>query len=84
VTLPNRLKPYAPTGFSAAARAYSSAVCELQERRHSADYDPLGRFVASDAEQMLAIARSALHSIGEMPDARLFCALLLFPPRRSR
>src|SRR5215471_5999616 len=48
-TLPRPLVDYAPPGgFGPNLRAYSEGVLELQEKRNSADYDPLKRYRSTD------------------------------------
>jgi hypothetical protein len=83
-TLSNRLRSYAPSqGFDRSIAAYAAAVVELQEKRHSADYDAMIRMNRSDAALAIAEARAAPHrfnSAGE-PQRSAFLSLLLFPPR---
>jgi hypothetical protein len=79
-----KFKPYAPAkGFGPNITAFAAAVVELQEKRHSADYDVMIRMNRSDAVFAIATARAALSRFGKASRAgRLaFLSLLLFPPR---
>lgn len=82
--LPARYLRYEPRGgFGPDIRAFATAVIDLLERRHAADYDPL--FRARTAEALLAVAtsRAALDKFRRAPrvQRRAFVALLLFSPR---
>jgi hypothetical protein len=72
-----------PAGFGLNIQAFASAFVELQEKRHSADYDPLTRVKTSDAKLAIATARSAIRRFERAGPARRksFLTLLLFPPR---
>lgn len=75
---------YAPSnGFGPNIQAFASAVLELQEKRHSADYDPSSRVKTSDVRLAIATARSAIRRFERASPGRrgAFLALLLFPPR---
>lgn len=63
--------------------AFATAVVELQEKRHSADYDPLVRMKTSDARLAIETARAAIRSFGKASAERRksFPSLLVFPPR---
>src|SRR6185437_307586 len=61
--LPKKLKPYAPAeGFGPEIQALAPAVIELQEKRHSADYDPMSRVKTADA--LLAVELGGAPSLG--------------------
>jgi len=61
--LPKKLKPYAPAGgFGPEIQALATAVIELQEKRHSADYDPMSRVKTADA--LLAVELGGVPSLG--------------------
>jgi hypothetical protein len=82
-TVSRKFRKYLPGGFGPDMQAFARAVAELQERRYSADYDPVARFKVSDARLAIATGRSALarfESTG-VEDRRMFLALLLFDPR---
>jgi hypothetical protein len=84
-TPPQRYSPYLPrNGFGPNVVAFATAVVELQERRHAADYDPMVRVKTSDALAAIRTARAALRRFGNasIPRRRAFLTLLLFPPRR--
>ncbi|HVZ89997.1 MAG TPA: hypothetical protein VHG72_23755 [Polyangia bacterium] len=82
--LPKKVKPFAPPdGFGPDLQALAAAVVELQEKRHSADYDPLGRVKTADALLAVRTGRSAVARLarsGEVQRKR-FLTLLMFPPR---
>lgn len=82
----NRYAPYVPEGgFEPGLVEFSKAAKELREKRHAADYDPLARFSASDAEKAIATARDAMRlfrGAGE-EQRKMYLALLLCPPRQG-
>jgi hypothetical protein len=82
---PNSNKDHFPHGLGKELAVFATAIIELQEERHSADYDP--RYVVTSTEAAFAIsqARAALHSFRAAPEEQrnAFLALLLFPPRRA-
>lgn len=83
-TLPDRYKTVAPTGaFSSDLRAFSTAVVDLQDMRHEADYNPFAVFKASDTRAIIATARTAVARFnGLIGGERLtFLCLLAFQPR---
>ncbi|MDP4023802.1 hypothetical protein Q8W71_14300 [Methylobacterium sp. NEAU 140] len=64
-------------------RTFASAFVDLQQRRHTADYDPqaeLGRADAADACDSAELAMTALARAGDGEIADIF-ALLLVDPR---
>jgi hypothetical protein len=76
--------PYVPAGgFGSNISAFADAVVDLQEKRHSADYDPLIRVRTSDAALAVSTARAAIQRFGGAPAVQreAFLSLLLFPPR---
>jgi hypothetical protein len=75
---------YAPaTGFTREARSFAGYVVELQEKRHSADYDPAARFTTADGQFAITTARRAIGRLAALhrDERQIFLALLLFPPR---
>jgi hypothetical protein len=83
-TLSNRFKSYSPPqGFDSSITAFAAAVVELQEKRHSADYDVMIRMNRSDAALAIATARAALNRFSTACELQrsAFLSLLLFPPR---
>jgi hypothetical protein len=85
-TLPQKFKAYEPHGgFGPNIIAFASAVVELQEKRHAADYDPMIRVNRSDAILAVETARAALRRFRRTTAAGrvAFLSLLLFPPRSS-
>jgi hypothetical protein len=84
-TLPAKYLPHIPTnGIGADVAAFATAVVELQEKRHKADYDPMSRVRLSDALLAISTARAAVNRFrrASSPRKRAFLALLLFPPKR--
>ena len=63
--------------------ALAAAVVDLQEKRHSADYDPLFHVSTSDATFAVQAARTALARFRNVTHGprKLFLSLLSFPPR---
>jgi hypothetical protein len=83
-TLTNKFKPYAPSnGFGSNITASAAAIVELQEKRHSADYDVMIRMNKSDAVLAINTAEAALRRFSKASKQRrlAFLSLLLFPPR---
>jgi len=72
-----------PGGFGSNLQAAATAVLELQERRHEADYDPLLRVKTADAVLAVRTARSAIRRLSKAPAGKRkrFLLLLLFQPR---
>jgi uncharacterized protein (UPF0332 family) len=66
-------------------REFAAAVADLQEKRHSADYDPLFKTTISDTILTIAAARTAISQFEDGPaeGRAYFLSLLLFPPRRA-
>lgn len=85
-TLPVRYRKYAPAnGFGSNITAFASAVVDLQEKRHAADYDPLVRMKMSDAIVAVRTARAALarYRRASPTRRRTFLTLLVCPPRSA-
>jgi hypothetical protein len=83
-TLPAKYAPYEPNnGFGPRLKAFAAAVVDLQEKRHTADYDPLIRIKSSDALAVISTARSAVRRFSRVGSRRrnAFLCLLVFPPR---
>lgn len=84
-TPPAKYLKYLPSGgFGPDLIAVATAISELQERRHSADYDSLFRAKTSDAVLAVATARNALVRFrsANRGQRRTFVSLVVFPPRR--
>jgi len=78
-TLGAKYRPFEPNGgFGADLLAVASALIDLQEKRHSADYDPLYRVTASDASLTVQAGRAALNHWRSVPRnrRRLFVLIL--------
>ena len=83
-TLSSKFRRYAPAmGFGANIVSFAAATEELQEKRHSADYDVMIRINRSDAALAIDTARVALGRFDKTsePERLAFLSLLLFPPR---
>jgi uncharacterized protein (UPF0332 family) len=83
-TASNKFKPYVPkNGFGPNIGAFGTAVAELQEKRHTADYDVMIRMNKSDAVLAISTARAALRRFGLASETHrlAFLSILLFPPR---
>lgn len=86
-TPPAKYAMYLPgAGLGPDLVAVATAISELQERRHSADYDSLFRAKTSDAVLAVATARNALVRFrsANRGQRRIFISLVVFPPRRSQ
>jgi uncharacterized protein (UPF0332 family) len=80
----SRFRRYVPAaGFGANIVAFAAAAEDLQEKRHSADYDVMTRMNRSDASLAISTARAALGRLNNasQPERLAFLSLLLFPPR---
>ncbi len=83
-TLPAKYSAYSPTGgFGGDLVALATAVVDLQEKRHLADYDPLFRVRTSDAVSAVATARAAIQRFkgASRTPRKDFLLLLAFSPR---
>tara|TARA_R110002167_G_scaffold357510_1_gene573031 strand:- start:871 stop:1380 length:510 start_codon:yes stop_codon:yes gene_type:complete len=83
-TPPAKLKPYIPKfGLGSDLTALGAAVIDLQEKRLSADYDPLYRVRLSDASLAVATARTAIErfELANRAMRKVFLSLLAFSPR---
>jgi hypothetical protein len=84
VTLPAKYTSYLPKGgFGSDLKAVATAIVDLQEKRHAAEYDPRFRGRTSDAILAVATARTALALFRRLSRAqrRAFISLLVFSPR---
>lgn len=83
-TLPQKYSTYEPQGgFGSDIKGLASAVGELQDKRYTADYDPLFRARMSDADIAIATGRTALERLvqASTTQRKAFLSLSLFPPR---
>jgi uncharacterized protein (UPF0332 family) len=62
---------------------FANAFVILQERRHSADYDPLAKLTKSEVVADIEFAASVIEQFGSAPikDRRAFAAHVLFKKR---
>jgi hypothetical protein len=83
-TPPVRYIRYLPTSnLGPDLVAVATAVSELQDERHLADYDSLFRAKTSDVELAVATARNAVVRLrnADRESKRIFISLIMFPPR---
>jgi hypothetical protein len=83
-TMPERYSKYVPTGgLGPDLVAVATAIAELQEKRHRADYDPLFRVQMSDALLAVETSRTALARFrrANRNNRKVFLSLLVFAPR---
>lgn len=84
---PSTTDKYAPfipvAGWGPDIVAFSAALVTLQEKRHSADYDPSFQPKLSDVRADIKTAESALAKLAAAPAAerKMFLTLLAFAPR---
>lgn len=81
-TPPQKYIPHLPNkGVGPNLAAFATAVVELQEKRHGADYDPMIRVKTSDALAAIKTARAAVARFEQATATRrrAFLALLMFP-----
>jgi hypothetical protein len=74
-----------PAGLNSDLIAVASAVSELQDKRHLADYDSLFRARTSDVELAVATARNAVDRLrnADREQKRIFISLIVFPTRKG-
>lgn len=86
-TLPSKLAKVAPIdGFGTDIVAFAEFFPELQDKRHSADYDPFIRVKTADAKLALSSARSAVSHFdrAEPTQRKAFLTILVFQYGASR
>lgn len=84
LSLPAKYRSSEPHGgFTAEIRAFARSITDLQQERHSADYDPSRRVEASGAAALIRVARTSIRLwVAASVDRReAFLMLLVFPPR---
>ena len=82
--LPDKYDKYEPRGgFGADIEALANAMTELQDKRHTADYDPIYRAGRTDAVLAIATGRTALDRLRRANKTRrkAFLSLVVFSPR---
>lgn len=83
-SLPPRIAGVAPAaGFGADFSVYAAAVVDLQEKRHTADYDPLAKFALVAAKLAVRTAEAAVASFvaTTVGERLVFASLLAFRGR---
>jgi hypothetical protein len=70
-------------GLGPFIQAFGTAAIDLQEKRHTADYNPRPRFKTLDAKVAIGAARSAIGRFerADQEDRKIFLTLLLCPLR---
>lgn len=84
-TIPAKYLPYLPANaFGPDLATLLATFPDLQEQRHTADYDPLVRLKTIDAKSIIATARTVILQFNSSPalERKSFLFLLLFPPKR--
>ncbi len=79
-----KYRPYFPGGgFGPDILAFSTAVIDLQEKRHLADYNPEPRFKTSDVILAVSTGRSGVQRFQAATEEqrKTFLSLLVCPPR---
>ena len=69
--------------FPLAIQDFANAFVTMQEKRHSADYDPLAKFTKSEVLQDLILVEKAIKDFHneDKKDRRAFCVAMLFKYR---
>ncbi len=83
-TPPARFAGYVPLGgLGADFVAYAAALVDLQEKRHTADYDPVSKASLVDAKVAIKTAETAIVRLNGVPRAAVltFASLLVFKAR---
>lgn len=84
-TPPKQYQQFIPaTGMSPFFSRFAAAVVELQEQRHTADYDPMVRLKTANAQAAVKTARSAVQRFPKMSKGSrdVFVSLLVFQTRK--
>lgn len=71
------------TKFPKEIEDFANAFIAMQDKRHSADYDPHAKFTKSEVLNDLALVSKAIADFEacDAKDRRAFCAYVLFKPR---
>ncbi|WP_208632889.1 hypothetical protein [Rhizorhabdus wittichii] len=71
--------------FPKAIEDFGNAFVTMQEKRHSADYDPYIRLTKSEVSLDIAIAEQVIRDFAKerMKDRRAFCTWVLFKKPRN-
>jgi len=79
-----KIAPYMPSArFGIEIKAVAQAIIDMQEKRHTADYNPLFRAKKSGIQLSVREARAAFQRFQGAPpaDVEAFSLLLFFKPR---
>jgi hypothetical protein len=80
----SKIAPYMPSArFGTEIKDVARAIVDMQEKRHTADYNPLFRATRSGVKLSLREARAALQKFQTAPEADVeaLSLLLFFKPR---
>lgn len=79
-----RSKTAQSLGFPREIRDFARAFVNLQQQRHSADYDPAYRLQKSEALRLIGSAKIAIEQLksANMADRRAFAAFVLLQDRK--
>ena len=66
-------------------QSFARTFADVQEKRHSADYDPFAQFAASDVSTDIAAVEAAIARFKSAPEKhrRAFCAYILLKDRND-
>jgi uncharacterized protein (UPF0332 family) len=85
IAKPTPGKKYKPYGefFGGDLKAFAVEVTESQNKRYTADYDPMAHMTRTDAIASIRKARAALEKFRNLDAEQraVFLSLLFFPPR---
>lgn len=73
------------TKFPKVIEDFANTFVTLQDKRHSADYDPFARFTKSEVVADLSMVEAVIASFmkASLKDRRAFCAYAIFRPRKK-
>ena len=71
--------------FPVEIQSFAKSFADLQEKRHSADYDPFAQFAESDVSNDIATVEAAITDFKSAPakHRRAFCAYVLLKDRND-
>ncbi len=71
--------------FPEEIQSFTKTFADLQEKRHSADYDPFAQFTELDVSTNIAAVEAAISRFKSAPikHRRAFCAYVLFKDRND-
>jgi hypothetical protein len=71
--------------FPRAIEDFANAFVAMQDKRHSADYDPHAKFTKSEVLNDISLVEKVIADFegSDAKDRRAFCAYVLFKTRRG-